>query len=198
MSQEDFSDFVSDFDSWTCVICREGDGANDSRTRHGCGNHEFRTKCLEEERRRDTRCPICRFAVEGGTTSRILTQEPDHGNIFPFRLLPQHITDDPAHPILPFSPHHPQHFDFIETPDHIYQTLPNGFNRTLPLIIRDYTSPAECSYCRERINGFMHWRMINCNHHLHDHCFDEIIIRYGIDNETGHVFCALCNYIRTH
>ncbi len=100
------------------------------------------TECLEQERRRDTRCPICRFVVEGGTTSRIFSQEPaqfglrrvensqdseggpvlrlsrpepvrdSHGNIIPFRLLPQHISDDPEHPILPFSLQHPQHYEF--------------------------------------------------------------------------------------
>jgi hypothetical protein len=198
MSQEDFSEFVSDFNSWTCVICREGDGVNDTRTLHECHKHEFHTKCLEEERRRDTRCPICRFIVEGGTTSRILTQEPDHGNIFPFRLLPQHMSVDPTHPILPFSVHHPQHYDFEEIPQYIYEAMPNGFNRTLPLIIRDATFGIECSYCRENINTFMHWRMINCNHHLHDNCFIENMIRNGIENRTGHLFCALCNYISTH
>jgi Ring finger domain len=198
MSQEDFSEFVSDFDSWTCVICREGDGANDSRTRHGCGNHEFHTKCLEEERRRDTRCPVCRFVVEGGTTSRILTQEPEHGNIFQFRLLPRHITDDPEHPILPFSLLHPQHYEFQFTPHNIYQAVPNRSNRTSPTNITRDSTIADCSYCRQHINTFMHWRMTNCNHHLHNNCLIENIIDNGIDNETGHVFCALCNYIRTH
>ncbi len=73
MAQEDFSEFVNDFDSWTCVICREGDGANDSRTLHECQKHEFHTKCLEEERRRDIRCPICRFTSSATPVIRTLS-----------------------------------------------------------------------------------------------------------------------------
>jgi Ring finger domain len=227
MSQVDFSEFVNDYDGWTCVICQEGDGANDSRTRHECGNHEFHTKCLEQERRRDTRCPICRFVVQGGTTNRILSQEQEQefvlrrveyvndsqgphvlrlhphslmrdsqGNIIPFQLMPQFITDE--HPLLPFSTGHPQYSEFQEIPYGIYQTIPDRSYRTLPLIIRDWTVGIECSYCRLHINTLMHWRMINCNHHLHTNCLIANMIRNGIDIETGELFCALCNFMMTH
>jgi Ring finger domain len=178
MSQIDFSEFVNDYDDWTCVICQDGDEVNDSRTRHGCGNHEFHTKCLEQERRRDTRCPICRFVEQGGTTSRILTQEPDQF-VLPFRL-------------------RPQHYDFEETPGHIYQTIPDRSNRISPMIIADSAFGMECSYCREQISNFIHWRMTNCNHHIHIICLFENMAANGIDIETGELFCALCNYIRTH
>jgi hypothetical protein len=75
MSQEDFGNFVNNYDGWTCVICREGDGANDSRTLHECLKHEFHTKCLEEEKRRDIRCPICRFTSSTTPITRTLSEE---------------------------------------------------------------------------------------------------------------------------
>src|SRR5271156_2039296 len=61
-AQDDMAMFIDDFDQWICVLCQEGDAAfNGSRQMHQCGRHEFHPQCLSDPRRRDIRCPVCRF-----------------------------------------------------------------------------------------------------------------------------------------
>jgi hypothetical protein len=48
-------------EGWTCPICLDDDEINKSKVYHECGRHDFHQTCLETNKKRDIRCPVCRF-----------------------------------------------------------------------------------------------------------------------------------------
>src|SRR5271156_7097161 len=72
---DDMAAFVDNFDDWVCALCCEGDAVGDgARTMHECGRHEFHLRCLQNARRRDIRCAICRFPTDATLPTFSITQ----------------------------------------------------------------------------------------------------------------------------
>jgi hypothetical protein len=216
MSQEDFTDFVNDFDSWTCVICREGDGANDTRTLHECQRHEFHTKCLEEERRRDIRCPICRFTSSATPIVRTLSADSFTAPTSPItptshntRILAEEESSTPDDRT--YIQQLQSNF-FSQEPDsqsyesggewgtgyptrYITHGYPNQESRLRPSSDKNYARGLDCVWCNDIIRERVHYRIKPCKCRMHSKCLLDNLHTNGINRETGEAICPDCTPI---
>src|SRR5271156_1183011 len=197
---DDMAAFLDNFDDWVCALCCEGDAVGDgARTMHECGRHEFHHGCLQDARRRDIRCAICRFPIDAPLPNFSITQSMLNNSTATINSTDNSSLDS-TQPTFSSTPL--QH----TRPAALHLTRDNVFRNTRPVPVWQDVSRLRpnvtrglgvagshrCCYCGFFIMQSAHYELSGCHHHSHEICAIENMRENGC-SANGDLYCMLCS-----